>query len=1364
MIGKLLNVGSLLARGDYEVDAEVVCDFVWLAAVGVGPSTVLRDSEVPGDRLPHSDPAGVPVPQKSIPGIEATPTLSSSTKSVGLYSPAGDDRGWAPGRRVKLSGAPAIARRLEIDRALRPLRGRYPSRYRLELDIEATVEAICESRHAMAVLEAARDRWLDVVLVVEQSPTMRVWQELAGDWRDAIQRAAGPRTLTFLWMEWLPAGLTLRTRLGDPVPARSVIVPGRATLIFCLTDAVGPGWMTADVPRQLDQWSRDAAVVVLDVLPRRLWDLSSLRRGLPAPPRDRAVVGPWRDGIRGLPGVFICCLDPREIGNLASHLTGRADSDVSLLPANAACFLDPEFNRFEPTAEFDPGQVSASEVDERYSEFIQFGSQLAVRVAQHIACVPDGVGLRLPLMRLIQRTLVPDAAPWQLAELFLSGLLYRVRKSESLPAELEYAFIGDIRQRLFGDAGTRRRVETKLLLSRYLQDRAGKGATFDAVVAADAETADTASEGEEPIATVPETLVGAEWARKPWDLGTVSSKSEPIFPPQSDDANGSDSPVRQWPAGVSATVYISCATSEFGAVRARLAQFLGRTRTTRLRHQSDFFRYGVKTLQALEEEIVKSDFVIHIIGAEPGSSPPPDQVWPFLDRNKGFDERFPAVVQLARGGQVSATQWEAWLALFFGKPLDAYEFPGRLLAGSPQKLHLERLHEARVHPKAVRDDDSLFEEIVGSLLERGLLSQEQTERKVAPSRITKHAPKILFGRERWLDALDEAWANQKLNVYTMVAWGGVGKTTLVAYWVSERMAAKGWPGVERYFDWSFYSQGTGESRQTSSDLFIHEALKFFDDPDPTRGSPWERGQRLAALIRRHRTLLILDGIEPLQYSIGDAQAGRLKDQALEALLLGLVADNPGLCIVTTRVHLKSIENYSTTAEVKLDGLTKDAAVELFRHLQVVGSEAEMEAAWRDAGGHALTLQLLGRFLADAHGGDIRRYKDVKFEQADLERHGRSAFKVMMAYERWLQSAGPERQRELQILRLTGLFDRPISRDILNALCAEPAIPGLTDALVKLNDARWNVSLKRLSEIDLLTVTPEAIDANPLIREYFSKQLRETQPAAIQAAHSRLFDHLRETTPYRPDTLDALVPLYQAVIHGCLARRHEEACDEVLIDRILRGTGLDGYYTTRTLGAMGADLAAIAAFFDEPWIRISANVRESTAAWLLNEVAFRLRALGRLTEAQEPMRAGFAMCVRQNDWENAAKSAGNLSELNVTLGRLSDAAADSLRAIDHADRSGDILRRVATRVASANALHQAGRRAEAGERFAEAERIQQAEQPQSAVLYSSQGFQYCDWLLAPAERAAWQALIARLEYRAYRETRRKGSPSRSLRSS
>jgi tetratricopeptide (TPR) repeat protein len=798
---------------------------------------------------------------------------------------------------------------------------------------------------------------------------------------------------------------------------------------------------------------------------------------------------------------------------------------------------------------------------------------------------------------------------------------------------------------------------------------------------------------------------------------------------------------------MSETLFLSTVSGEFGAFRKRLARFLQRTQRVHVRHQDDFFHRGVKTLRMLEEEVRASDFIIHVIGAEPGWTPPGDQMEEFLRRHPTFEDEFPDIAAAARAGGVSATQWEAWLGLFFDKTargerrVYSFELATRLANGSPQRLHSDRLHGSENHPKAVADEDALFDEVIGSLLERGLLTRQQVERKIAPSRILKHSPDRLFGRDHWLDALDAAWARPALNVYVLVAWGGVGKTSLVAHWVSQRMAAKGWPGVERYFDWSFYSQGTGESRQTSSDLFIQEALKFFGDPDPTAGSPWERGERLAGLVRRHRTLLVLDGIEPLQYPLNDPQAGRLKDQALESLLQGLAADNPGLCVVTTREHLKNVENQATTEEHKLDKLVKDAAIALLRHLQIVGTEAEMEAAWRDAGGHALTLQLLGRFIADAYPDrDIRHFREVKFEEADLEHQGRSAFKVMVAYEKWLQSAGPERQRELAILRLTGLFDRPTSRDCLQALRGEPAIPGLTDTLVKLKETQWNVALKRLSDVDLLTVTSDAIDAHPLIREYFAKQLRETQPGAFREAHSRLFDHLCKNTPHRPDTLDGLQPLYQAVAHGCLAGRHQEACDGVYFDRILRGGGSGGYYPTKKLGAVGTDLAAAAAFFDEPWGRVSLNLTEADQAWLLNQAAYRLRALGRLTEALQPTRAALERAVQQNDWVNAAIFAANLSELEVELGRLAEAVADARQSVIHADQSRDANWRMASRVKVADALHQSGRRAEAGGLFAEAERMQGENQPEFGLLYSLRGFQYCDWLLAPAERTAWRALL------------------------
>ena len=64
-----------------------------------------------------------------------------------------------------------------------------------------------------------------------------------------------------------------------------------------------------------------------------------------------------------------------------------------------------------------------------------------------------------------------------------------------------------------------------------------------------------------------------------------------------------------------------------------------------------------------------------------------------------------------------------------------------------------------------------------------------------------------------------------------------------------------------------------------------------------------------------------------------------------------------------------------------------------------------------------------------------------------------------------------------------------------------------------------------------------------------------------------------------------------------------------------------------------------------------------------------------------------------------------------------------------------------RTTHADALHQAGRRAEAEALFAEAEAMQAEWQPQYPRLYSLRGFRYCDLRLGEAERAAWRRLFS-----------------------
>jgi len=251
-----------------------------------------------------------------------------------------------------------------------------------------------------------------------------------------------------------------------------------------------------------------------------------------------------------------------------------------------------------------------------------------------------------------------------------------------------------------------------------------------------------------------------------------------------------------------------------------------------------------------------------------------------------------------------------------------------------------------------------------------------------------------------------------------------------------------------------------------------------------------------------------------------------------------------------------------------------------------------------------------------------------------------------------------------------------------------------------------------------------------VREHFGGKLEESNPEAWKEAHSRLYEYYQSQAPELPDTLKEMAPLFAAVAHGCQAGRHQEALDEVYYRRIQR----DGQtnYCYRKLGAIGAELAALCGFFDSLWGSPVPELTEADKSWVLNTTGFRLRALGRLAEAAQPMQASLDAVIAQEDWENAARGALNLSELYLIGGDLIQALDTALKSVDLADRSGDAFMRMVNRANLANALHQVGRQPEAEAAFREAEEMQKERQPQFPLLYSLRGFQYCDLLLGQGE--------------------------------
>lgn len=487
-----LLLSELDTRGA-DLAAEELCDALWLMAAGLvaGSQTPPQLDEIANGEPPQtgerpSSLAPTPHPQASLAATDQPAAARAGEGSrLPVYPLASQKPGGQAAVPITLGGAPAISNRLALDRALRPFRKRRVlSASTCDIDEDATVEQVVETGVLSVVRRPVRSRWLDLSLVVERSPTMRLWQDTGREFRDILARGCGARTMALHYLEYDAQGSRLTTPGGRLVPTAKFASAGCAQLIWFLSDALSFGWLTATIPELLLRWTRHRPVIHVQVLPPALWPRTSLRRASLQPsPKPRG--GPWLELVAkgrasGLP-VSVVHLDAAALRAHAEFFVGGRDGLVLDLGTESGRFAElasaPGTQR--PRA---PAELDRARIKQTFDRFWQFAAPSSRKLATYLASVP----LFLPIMRLVQRVLVADSAPWQLAEIFMSGILCRADSDGSAdptPDQIEYAFLPGIRERLLDLGGLDREFEAIELLSEYAEQRFGKGNDFAALLA-----------------------------------------------------------------------------------------------------------------------------------------------------------------------------------------------------------------------------------------------------------------------------------------------------------------------------------------------------------------------------------------------------------------------------------------------------------------------------------------------------------------------------------------------------------------------------------------------------------------------------------------------------------------------------------------------------------------------------------------------------------------------------------------------------------------------------------------------------------------------------------------------------------------
>ncbi|MFT5843587.1 MAG: tetratricopeptide (TPR) repeat protein/transcriptional regulator with XRE-family HTH domain [Pseudohongiellaceae bacterium] len=597
----------------------------------------------------------------------------------------------------------------------------------------------------------------------------------------------------------------------------------------------------------------------------------------------------------------------------------------------------------------------------------------------------------------------------------------------------------------------------------------------------------------------------------------------------------------------------------------------------------------------------------------------------------------------------------------------------------------------------------------------------------------------LFGRSAEIEAIDRAWYEQDTNCLEIVAFGGVGKSSLVNSWLS-RLDKLNYAGANRVYAWSFYWQGTGSDVISSGDLFIEQALEWFGDKNPEKGTPWAKANRLADLVRESRTLLILDGLEPLQYPPGPKQ-GEIENPAVSLLLRELAANNNGLCIITSRLSVSEFESFSDgrIRSLHLERLSNEEGVQFLSAMGIYGDENELRSAVEVYSGHPLCLSLLAGYLGVVHDSNVSHFKDLN-SLLDIQSFGAHASIIVQAYLRWFDTS-----LEISLLNLLGLFDRGIPLGDVQALVASETVTGLTEELRDLSQTQWSYAIRKLVDANLISASKRdgstMIDCHPLIRDFLNEHLRREKPDVWRQGNKMVFNFLQRSAIEDPQSMVQLEPLFRAVIHGTRAGLFEESF-QLYFERIKRKQ-----FSIFTEGSHHADQSCIRAFFRRPWTEPIAEISESASFYLLSCAAANLIYLGKIDAAIEPSILSIQGFQKSESWFEAAATSAPLVSMLIAAGRLDDARQkwstiqESVGMVDN-----EVVQAVSTSIGAYLSFLE-GDLGEAARLFDEAEKTLNKPKPDCELACATISSYYCKFLLdtGETERALERALLT-LEWR------------------
>lgn len=298
--------------------------------------------------------------------------------------------------------------------------------------------------------------------------------------------------------------------------------------------------------------------------------------------------------------------------------------------------------------------------------------------------------------------------------------------------------------------------------------------------------------------------------------------------------------------------------------------------------------------------------------------------------------------------------------------------------------------------------------------------------------VLPRAPSFV-GRESELQLLDDFYSRDEGGIFVLEALGGCGKTALVADWFDNLHNRSIGKVYDFAFFWSFYDNN-------SSEVFLGALWQCLSGL-PAQSIAY--GMHVIIYIckelsRMSNPILVLDGLERVQVdSDAYGRYGEICDYLLKYFIANLgEGRNSTKAFITTRFPVKCLQDQSpkNMQVLELEDLDVLSAVALFKSHNILCNEKSMQNVFDEYGGHALTLDHLGGYIARHLDHSIERIVEIPalekrvsgaLGEADVK--GKKLYRVLKAYQDKMTS------NELAIMRIISAFKSGVTEKQLYEL-------------------------------------------------------------------------------------------------------------------------------------------------------------------------------------------------------------------------------------------------------------------------------------------------------------------------------------------